>query len=76
MDKREKKQSKLGRLLTERGLTQAQFAEMVYERTGYFINIQNVSNLCTGFRKIKKLDMAIRFAQTLDVDIKDLLDEF
>jgi hypothetical protein len=65
--------SKLGKLLSERGLTLKQFAEMVFEKTGYFIAVTNLSNFCTGYREIKKIDIAMHFAETLEVDIKEII---
>ena len=71
--RKNEERSKLGQLLSERGLTLKQFAEMVFEKTGYFIAVTNLSNFCTGFRQIKKIEIARYFADTLEVDIKDIL---
>jgi hypothetical protein len=65
--------SKLGKLLDERGLTLKRFAELVYEETGYLIAVTNLSNYCTGYRPIKKVEIARYFAQTLDVPINEIL---
>jgi transcriptional regulator with XRE-family HTH domain len=65
--------SKLGEILNERGLTLREFAAMVYDKTGYFIAITNLSNYCTGYRKIRTIEMASRLAKTLDVPISDIL---
>ena len=35
-----KEKSKLGRLIKEKGLTQIQFAELVFQKRGYFIEKQ------------------------------------
>lgn len=71
--RKNEERSKLGKILTERGLTLKQFAEMVFEKTGYFIAVTNLSNFATGFRQIKKIEIARYFAETLDVDLKDIL---
>ena len=68
-----KERSKLGKLLSERELTLKQFAEMVYEKTGYFIAVTNLSNFATGYREIKKIEIAMYFAQTLEVDLKEII---
>lgn len=65
--------SKLGAILDERGLTLRDFATMVYEKTGYFIAVTNLSNYCTGFRPIKKIEIAKMFADTLEIPITDIL---
>lgn len=71
--RKSEQRAKLGRLLDERGLTLREFAEMVYEKTGYFIAVTNLSNICTGFRTIKKVEIAKHFADTLEVDINEIL---
>jgi hypothetical protein len=75
MEKKEKQyqRSKLGTILDERGLTLRDFATMVYEKTGYLIAVTNLSNYCTGFRPIKKIEIAKMFADTLEVQITDIL---
>lgn len=71
--RKNEERSKLGKLLSERGLTLKQFAEMVFEKTGYFIAVTNLSNFCTGFRQIKKIEIAKYFADTLNVEITEIL---
>lgn len=71
--KKEYKESKLGRLLKERGITQVKFAEMLYTQTGYLIQPTNLSNICSGYRDIVKLDTARKFAQVLGVTIDDVV---
>ena len=74
MPKRTNEQrSKLGMLLDERGYTLKQFAEMVFEKTGYLIAVTNLSNYCTGYRQIKKIEIARYFSETLGVDLFDIL---
>lgn len=65
--------SKLGKLLDDRGLTLKDFAEMVYLKTGYLIAITNLSNYCTGFKPIKKIETAKYFADTLEVPLTEIL---
>lgn len=65
--------SKLGKLLDERNLSLKEFAAMVYLKTGYFIQITNLSNYCTGLKPIKMVETAKCFAQTLEVDINDII---
>jgi hypothetical protein len=65
--------SKLGKILDERNLTLKDFAALVYERTGYLIAITNLSNYCTGYKPIKKVETAIFFAQALEVPLTDIL---
>jgi hypothetical protein len=65
--------SKLGLLLDERNLTLKDFAALVYERTGYLIAITNLSNYCTGYKPIKKVETAIYFSQALEVPLTDIL---
>ena len=78
MEQTQKKQkpytrSKLGEILKERKMTQREFAEILFEKTGYFIALTNLSNICSGFRPIAKLDTAKKFADALDVPITDIL---
>lgn len=68
-----KKQSKLGKLIREKGFTQKEFAEAVYEQKGYFIAVTNLSNYCSGYKSIKKIETAKIFADVLDVEITDIL---
>jgi hypothetical protein len=65
--------SKLGVLLDERNLTLKDFAALVYEKTGYLIAITNLSNYCTGYKPIKKVETAMFFAQALEVPLTDIL---
>lgn len=67
------KRSKLGLILDERGLSLKDFAAMVYEKTGYFIAVTNLSNYCTGFKELKKIQVAKMFADTLEIPITDIL---
>lgn len=71
--RKNEERSKLGKILSERGLTLKQFAEMVFEKTGYFIAVTNLSNFATGFRQIKKIEIAKYFADTLEVEITEIL---
>jgi hypothetical protein len=71
--RKNEERSKLGKILTERGLTLKEFAEMVFEKTGYFIAVTNLSNFATGYREIKKIEIATYFAETLEVDIKEIV---
>lgn len=65
--------SKLGKLIDERGYTLRDFAELVFHKTGYIIAVTNLSNYCTGLRKIKSIDVASYFAETLEVPITDII---
>lgn len=73
-DKTIKKRSKLGLLLDERGLKLQEFASLVFEKTGYFIEVTNLSNFCTGHRHIKAIKTALFFAQTLGVSMEDIIE--
>lgn len=68
-----KKQSKLGKLIREKGMTQKEFAELLYRKHRYFIALTNLSNYCSGLKSIKKIDTAMMFADVLEVDILDIL---
>jgi hypothetical protein len=65
--------AKLGNLLDQRGLTLKDFAELVFMKTGYLIAITNLSNYCTGLKPIKKVEIAMHFANTLEVSITEIL---
>ena len=65
--------SKLGVILDERNLTLKDFAAMVYDKTGYFIAVTNLSNYCTGFKPLKKIEIAKIFSDTLEIPITDIL---
>jgi hypothetical protein len=65
--------SKIGVLMDERNLTLKEFAELIYQKTGYFIAITNLSSYCTGLRKLKKLEIIKVFADTLEIPITELL---
>jgi len=71
--KRKRRRSKLGMLLDDKGYTLKEFASLVYYKTGYLIHIQNLSTYCSGQRKIVRIDTAQKFAETLGVDLKDIL---
>jgi hypothetical protein len=68
-----RERSKLGQLIKEKGLTQKEFAEMVFQKTGYLIAVTNLSNYCSGYKNIKKIDTIQKFAETLEVPITDIL---
>ena len=68
-----KEKSKLGKIIKERGLTQREFAEMVFQKTGYLIAVTNLSNYCTGYRAISSIKVAQKFAETLELPITDIL---
>lgn len=65
--------SKLGLIIQERGYTLKEFAELVYQKTGYFIEVTNLSNYATGWKPIVNLNIARHFATALEIDVKDLL---
>lgn len=65
--------SKLGKLIDDRNLKLHEFAELVYHKTGYIIAVTNLSNYCTGLRKIKSIDVASYFAETLEVPLTDVI---
>ena len=65
--------SKLGALLDERGLTLRGFASELYEKTGYLINVTNLSNYCTGLKQIRNVEIARKFAEALDVTINEIV---
>lgn len=65
--------SKLGLILEERGYTLKEFAELVYDKTGYFIAVSNLCNYATGWKQINNLTIARHFATALEIDVKDLL---
>ena len=65
--------SKLGVLLDERNLTLKEFAALVYNKTGYFIAITNLSNYCTGLRTLTNIRILQHFADTLEVPITEIL---
>lgn len=71
--KKPRKKSKLGQIIKQRGITQKDFARMVFDSTGYFIAVTNLSNYCSGYKPIKKIETAKIFAQTLGVDITEIL---
>jgi len=70
---REYQRSKLGLLLDERNLTLNDFAELVYLKTGYIIAVTNLSNYCTGLKPINKVSIAKYFAETLQVELPDIV---
>ena len=65
--------SKLGILVDQQGLTLKEFASLIYEKTGYFIAITNLSNYCTGYKQVKKIELAQIFANTLEIPITEIL---
>jgi transcriptional regulator with XRE-family HTH domain len=65
--------SKLAKILNERGLTQKDFAELLYEKKNYLIHIQNLNAYCTGLKEIKTLRLAHLFAETLEIEISDII---
>lgn len=67
------KQSKLGKLIREKGYTQKQFAEALFNEKGYFIAVTNLSNYCSGYKTIKKIEIAKMFAEILQVELTEIL---
>lgn len=68
-----RERSKLGQLIKQKGLTQKEFAELVFQKTGYLIAVTNLSNYCSGYKQIRKIDTAKKFADTLEVPITEIL---
>jgi transcriptional regulator with XRE-family HTH domain len=68
-----RERSKLGQIIREKGITQKEFAEMVFQKTGYLIAVTNLSNYCSGYKEIRKIDTAKKFAETLEVPITEIL---
>lgn len=68
-----KEKSKLGQLIKDKGFTQKEFAEKVFNETGYFIALSNLCNYCSGYKSIKKIETAKLFAQVLQVSIEEIL---
>ena len=67
------KKSKLGTKIREKGYSQKEFAEIVFEKTGYFIAVTNLSNYCSGYKPIKRLETARLFASVLECPIEEIL---
>lgn len=68
-----REKSKLGKIIKEKGWTQREFAEKVFQQKGYFIAPTNLSNYCSGYKTIKKIETAKMFADVLEVQITDIL---
>jgi len=68
-----RERSKLGQMIREKGITQKEFAKMVFQKTGYLIAVTNLSNYCSGYKEIRKIDTAKKFAETLEVPITEIL---
>lgn len=71
--KKNYERTKLGKLIDEQGLSLKDFAELIYTKTGYIIAVTNLSNYCTGFKPIKKVETAKAFAESLNVTLNDIL---
>ena len=69
----QKQKTKLALLLDQRGINQREFAELIYEKTGYFMHLQNISNYCTGYKQIKTIKVAQAIAETLEVSIIEVI---
>jgi hypothetical protein len=70
---RKPKRSKLGVILDEKGLSYQDFAELVFQKTGYFIHPQNICNFSTGLRDIKTIKVATFLSYTLGVELTDII---
>lgn len=70
---RKAKRSKLGIILDQRGLSYQDFAELVFEKTGFFIHAQNICSFSTGLREIKTIKIATFLSYTLGVEITDII---
>ncbi len=68
-----KQKTKLALLLEQKGLNQREFAELVYEKTGFIMHLQNISNYHTGYKQIRTIKIAQIIAETLDVSILDVI---
>lgn len=68
-----KQKTKLAILLEQKGLNQREFAELVYEKTGFIMHLQNISNYHTGYKQIRTIKIAQIIAETLDVSILDVI---
>jgi Zn-dependent membrane protease YugP len=65
--------SKFGKILKERELTYQQFAEMMLNKNGYFVHLQNISAYATGYKPIATIKVAKAFADTLEVAMEDIV---
>lgn len=68
-----KQKTKLALLLEQKGLNQREFAELVYEKTGFIMHLQNISNYHTGYKQIRTIKIAQIIAETLDVSILEVI---
>lgn len=67
------KSSKLGEIVKKRGFTLTQLGSLIYDKTGHYISVQNLSSYCTGFRRIGTIEMAKRIADSLEVPVSDIV---
>lgn len=65
-------ETKLEKLLHERGLTQTQLRDLVLEKTGHAIPLNNLSNMVSKKKEIMA-GTAMRLAYSLGVSIEDVL---
>jgi hypothetical protein len=65
--------SPLGEKIKSMGMSQKEFAELVFQKTGYFIAVTNLSNYCSGYKPLKKIETAKIFASVLECNLEDIL---
>ena len=65
--------TRFGTILKERGLTYQGFAELMLNKNGYFVHLQNISHYATGYKQIATVKVARAFADALEVNMEDIV---
>jgi DNA-binding Xre family transcriptional regulator len=75
MSTKERKATKLQKLLFERGLSQTDLYHLIQDETGRVIGKDRISKLVNGHQKNLQVETAKAFAKALGVTLDDIIED-
>jgi DNA-binding Xre family transcriptional regulator len=75
MSTKERKATKLQKILFERGLSQTDLYHLIQDETGRIIGKDRISKLVNGHQKNLQVETAKAFAKALGVTLDDIIED-
>jgi len=75
MSTKERKATKLQKILFERGLSQTDLYHLIQDETGRVIGKDRISKLVNGHQKNLQVETAKAFAKALGVTLDDIIED-
>lgn len=67
-------QTKLEKILQERGLSQGDLMRMIRDKSGFKIGRDRISKICTGRLKNYTLETAVMISEALDIPVDEIVE--